>query len=243
MRTERIDKTLVTLAAPGSFAAEQYQALRLKLERLQQTRNLRVLAVTSPGVNDGKTVTSINLAGALAQGATARVLLIDADLRRPSIGSHLGLANSDGTGLADALTSDRINLQEIAHPIDGLDSLRVVLAGETVSPVQELLRSPKFERLLTDARERYDFVVLDTPPLVPVCDAAVLSRSVDGMLIVVAADETPRKLLEAALGLTDEAKVLGIVFNGDNSALSRRYDSYGNRTVYGRPTRTNSLLH
>ena len=91
MLSGHIDKTLVSLAAPGSFAAEQYQALRLKIERLQQTRGVRVLAVTSPGVSDGKTMTSINLAGALAHGPGARVLLIDADLRRPERRHPLGL--------------------------------------------------------------------------------------------------------------------------------------------------------
>ena len=87
--------------------------------------------------------------------------------------------------------------------------------------MHELLRSPRFESLLHEARDQYDFVVLDTPPLVPVCDAAVLSRLVDGMLIVVAAHETPRKLLEEALNLIDESKVLGIVFNGDDSSPVR----------------------
>ena len=85
--------------------------------------------------------------------------------------------------------------------------------------------------------------MLDTPPLIPVCDAAVVSRAVDGMLLVVAADETPRKLLEAALSMTDEAKVLGIVFNGDTSSLSRRYDSYGNKNVYTRPSSNTRLIH
>src|SRR5687768_12299346 len=93
-------KTTPVLAAPGSFAAEQYQALRLKIEGLQQTRGVRVLAVTSPGVSDGKTVTSINLAAALARGPDTRVLLIDADLRRPSVAKQLGLPDDDGAGFA-----------------------------------------------------------------------------------------------------------------------------------------------
>ena len=83
-----------------------------------------------------------------------------------------------------------------------------------------LFRSPRFEQLLREAREQYDYVVLDTPPLVPVFDAALLSRLVDGVILVVAADKTPRKLLEAALNLLDPAKVLGIVFNGDTGRSS-----------------------
>jgi capsular exopolysaccharide synthesis family protein len=233
MRSGHIDKTPITLATPGSPAAERYQGLRLRLERLQQTRNVRVIAVTSPGVNDGKTVTSINLAGALALGSGARVLLIDADLRRPSVASHLGLGDVNGPGFAEALGDERIALSQIVRPVDHVNTLSVIPAGSTSTSVHVLFRSPRFEKLLHEARERYDFVVLDTPPLVPVIDAAVLSRSVDGMLIVVAADETPRKLLEAALNMVDEAKVLGIVFNGDSSRLGQYYsyegDSAGHR--------------
>jgi Mrp family chromosome partitioning ATPase len=111
----------------------------------------------------------------------------------------------------------------------------VVLAGAAANSVHVLLRSPRFGQLLEEARQRFDFVVLDTPPLVPVVDAAVLSRVIDGMLIVVAADETPRRLLEAALNQVDESKVLGIVFNGDTSRVGR-YDGYSAESgvVYGR---------
>jgi capsular exopolysaccharide synthesis family protein len=225
MSSTHIDTTVKGLAIPGSVAAERYQGLRLKLERLQQQRDLRVIAVTSPGMNDGKTMTSVNLASALAQGSGARVLLIDADLRRPSVGSHLGLRDPHQAGLADALIDDTVGLAEIVHPVQQASSFSVITAGQTSQSVIELLRSPRFERLLADARGLFDFVVLDTPPLAPVCDAAVMSRMVDGVLIVVAADETPRKQLEAALNLIDEPKVLGIVFNGDNSPLGK-YDVY-----------------
>src|SRR5262245_3602857 len=218
------------IVTPGSLAAERYQALRLKLERLQQSRNLRVVAVTSPGVNDGKTVTSINLANALAQGATSRVLLVDADLRRPSIGSHLGAHDRDVAGLAELLSDSRMPLSQVARRVSKTNFLSAVLAGTASASVYELLRSPRFGQLLDEARQHYDFVVLDTPPLVPVVDAAVLSRFVDGLLIVVAADETPRKLLEAALNVVDESKVIGIVFNGDNSRVAK-YDGYSSESV------------
>ena len=83
MTANNIDSRLVTLTAPDTFAAERYQGLRLKIEQMRQRSALSVIAITSPGAGDGKTVTSINLAGALARGAASRVLLIDADLRRP----------------------------------------------------------------------------------------------------------------------------------------------------------------
>jgi Mrp family chromosome partitioning ATPase len=110
--------------------------------------------------------------------------------------------------------------------VDNTVTFDVVLAGSSATSVHELLRSARFEHLLHEASRTYDFVILDTPPLVPVSDAAVVARVVDGMLVVVAAHATPRKLLETALNLIDEPKVLGIVFNGVRSPLLDQYDGY-----------------
>ena len=213
------------VAPPGTFAAEQYQNLRLSVERLQQSRGVRVVAITSPGTNDGKTLTSINLAAALARGPGARVLLVDADLRRPSVASRLGITE-DGAGLATALGDSTGTLRDVARPVDGVQGLSVVPAGTASHDVHELLRSPRFEPLLADARTEYDFVVMDTPPLMPVCDAAVLARFVDGLLVVVAAHETTRKQLGEALSLLDESKTLGLVLNGDSRGRASQYNAY-----------------
>jgi capsular exopolysaccharide synthesis family protein len=217
---------LVSLTNPSSFAAEQYQNLRLKIERLRQTRDLRVIAVTSPGASDGKTVTSINLAGALARGAAARVLLIDADLRRPEIANQLHLGE-DGAGFADLVGAEGMSVSDAVRPLDG-HNVDVIPAGTIAGPIHEVFRSPRLPQLLSDVRGRYDYVILDTPPLMPVVDSALLSRVVDGVLIVVSADKTPRKLLEEALNELDPAKVLGIVFNNDSRPM------YGYDTTYRR---------
>jgi capsular exopolysaccharide synthesis family protein len=229
MRPLQMESARAGLAAPGTFAAEQYQSLRLKLERLQQSSGVRVLAVTSPGTSEGKTVTSINLAAALARGSNARVLLIDADLRRPAVADHLSLSDGDDRGLADAIADPDRPLSAVVRHVDGSDGLAVVPAGSTPQEVHELLRSPNLDRLLQEARRDYDFVVLDTPPLIPVCDAAVLARVVDGTLVVVAAHETSRRQLGDALSLLDEAKTLGIVFNGDDGVRAGKYDAYYRR--------------
>jgi Mrp family chromosome partitioning ATPase len=154
------------------------------------------------------------------------VLLIDADMRRPAVVSQLGLGDDGRPGLAAALGDGAGGLREIARAVDGVHGLDVVPAGAPPHDVHELLRSARFEELLRDARDTYDFVVLDTPPLVPVCDAAVMSRFVDGMLVVVAAHETTRKQLGEALSLLDEAKTLGLVFNGDARPRASKYDAY-----------------
>jgi protein-tyrosine kinase len=217
------DPTLVSLTAPASFAAEQYQGLRMTIEQLKRLRDVRLIAVTSPSAGDGKTVTAINLAGALARGSDARVLLIDADLRRPAIAARLGIG-AETRGLVDAVADEHVGLDDIAHKIDGLN-LNVVPAGVTRLPIHEVLRSPRLARILQTSRERYNFIILDTPPLLPVFDAALVAKLVDGLLVVVAANQTPRKLLAEALTQLDPSKVLGMVFNRDTKPLFGYYDS------------------
>jgi len=216
-----LDDTLVSLRAPASFAAEQYQALRLQVERLRAVRDVRVLAISSPGLGDGKTVTAINLAAAHAE--SERVLLIDADLRRPSIGTQLRLTDVSGPGLADALSDERLELTQIVREVDDIP-FAVILAGVPSAPAHELLRSPRLDHLLQEARRRFDLVIVDTPPLLPVSDAVVLARALDGIVVVVAANDTPRKLLEESLNLLDSSKVLGIVFNRDHRPLYGYYN-------------------
>jgi capsular exopolysaccharide synthesis family protein len=213
----RIDSRLVTLTAPDTFAAERYQGLRLKLEQLRANKALKVIAITSPGAGDGKTLTSINLAGVLARESDARILLVDADLRRSSVSTHLGI-EAGAAGLADLIAGSKKQMADLIRRPErcGFD---VLPAGASPQSVQKLFRSERFSQILDDARGRYDYVLLDTPPLVPVFDAAVLARRVDGMILVVAADKTPRKLLAAALDMVDASKVVGIVFNADNSPL------------------------
>ncbi len=224
MRKHVTDKNLVTLYAPSSFAAEQYQGLRLTVERLKRARDARVIAVSSPAAGDGKTVTSINLAGALARGSDARVLLIDADLRRPAVAGRLGL-EADTPGLANTIANDESKLLGYVQRLD-VFNLDVISAGVVSGSVNQLLRSSRLEAFIKEARDHYDFVIVDTPPLLPVFDTSLLSRCVDGMLIVVAANQTPRKLLAEALNLLDPSKVLGIVFNSDNRPMFGYYHGY-----------------
>ena len=225
MSTHKYDSRLVSLTNPASFAAEQYQGLRLTIERMARTNGAQVIAVTSPAAGEGKTLTSINLAGALAREAEGRVLLIDADLRRPSVARSLGMTDGDTNGLADIIADPKGQLAASARGI-GSFNLSVVPAGMPGPAVHKVLRSPRLEQVLQQARKQFDVIVIDTPPLLPVFDSALLSRLVDGLLIVVAANQTPRKLLGEALNLVDPAKVMGIVFNRDDRPMFGYYDEY-----------------
>ena len=218
-----LNSRLVSFTSPGSFAAEQYQGLRLTIERLTKAHGAQVLAITSPAAGEGKTLTSVNLAGALARESDSRVLLIDADLRRPSVATMLNLPTSPG--LTDVLSSDSMELSGVAQQVEPYQ-LWVVPAGSPSSAIHRLLRSPRFDSLLVRARQQFDVVIIDTPPLLPVFDSAVLSRIVDHLLVVVAANQTPRKLLGEALNLVEPGKVMGIVFNRDDRPLFGYYDEY-----------------
>jgi capsular exopolysaccharide synthesis family protein len=220
--TEEVDSHLVSLVAPAGLEAEQYRGLRHLVEQRRKDHNMSVIAVSSPGVGDGKTTTAINLAGALAQASDATVLLVEADLRRPSIGRLLGFGDSGTVGLVDAILNPRLTLADIVQQRPPYN-LNVVLAGQTPPSPYEVLKSPRLGALLDEARQQYGYVVMDTPPLAPVQDCHVVARWVDGVVLVVSADHTPRALLEAELETLDSSKVLGLVFNGYDHLLSARY--------------------
>lgn len=223
-RAPRGEDHLVSLFDSRSFEAEQYRVLRQVVETLRKGANLQVLAVTSAAVGEGKTTTAVNLAGALAQSADARVLIADMDLRRPSVARRLGLGGST-RGLVDALLDASLTLEDTVERLAHFN-LSVLPAGRTAVAPYELLKLPRLEALLDEARQRYDFIVLDTPPFVPVPDCRLLAKCVDGFLIVVTAHQTSRGMLAEVLDLMDPAKVVGLVFNGDDARRSTYYDVY-----------------
>lgn len=221
-----LDDRLVSLLCPASFLAEPYRAVRHLLEQMHRTDRMSVVAVSSAGTGEGKTITAINVAGALAQGPEARVLLIDADLRRPSIADHLALRR--GRGLVDAVLDRRLTLADVTVSLPAYN-LRVVPAGSPPPAPYEILESHRLGDLLAEARRQYDFVVLDTAPFVPVPDSRLLAPWVDGFLMIVAAHKTPRKLLAELLNTVEPAKLVGLLFNGDDEPLPAAY-------AYGAPT-------
>lgn len=232
---QRIDRHLVSLVAPDSFEAEQYRRLRHILEQMRRGAAGIVIAICSPIAGDGKSVTAINLAGALAQDEDVKVLLVDCDLRRRSETLRRSLAMRDhdvGPGLTDAVANPAIGLPRITRLLPELN-LAVVLTGEQGVVPYEALNSHKFAELIQEARQHYDFIVLDAPPINPVSDCALLANQVDGFLLVVAAHNTPRAMLEEALGLLDRRKLLGLLFNCSDQP-SRRYYGYGGDYRRGR---------
>ncbi len=222
------DEHLVSLLRPGSWEAEPYRTLRHVLERIRGAAPSSVIAVASSAPGDGKTTTTLNLAAALAEPSGARVLVIDADLRRGALAHHLGLgrAGDAGPGVTGAVR-DSLALGDVARSFAQC-RFSVVPAGQRPATPYEVLESPRLGALLEEARRQFGFVLLDTPPFVPFTDCRILSRWVDGFLLVVAAHRTPRKLVEETLNVIEPDKLLGLVFNGDDGLLwgSNRYYQY-----------------
>ena len=217
-------EALVSFVAPASLEADQYRGMRHLIERMSRGTTLQVFAMTSPGSGEGKTVSTLNLAGSLAQSPEARVLVIDADLHRPSVSKYLGLDRCQSPGLVDLIATDDVTLEEAVGRIDELN-LSVLPSGAYESGAYELLNSRKFDAIVEQARRQFDYVLIDTPPLMPLPDSRLIGRCVDGFFLVVAAHRTSRRALAEALNLIDRSKLIGTIFNGDDQPLAR-YSAY-----------------
>lgn len=223
-KTGKVDAHLVSLLQPTSMEAERYRRLRHAVENRCHSDSGTVIALSSPGAGDGKTITSINLAGALAQDPYASVLLIEMDLRQPftNVKNYLGLGNIQGPGVTDKLTQTQLGWDKTVHYITDFN-LYFMTAGQPVDYPYEILKTSRLGDLLQEARNRYDYIILDTPPVVLMPDVQLVEKWVDGVLMVVAADTTPRRMLAEALNYMNPDKVLGLVFNGH----SDNRDGYG----------------
>lgn len=226
---ESLDHSETTGLAPAhSLAGESFRRLRTNLQFLGLDVGQRAIVVTSTVPGEGKTTTAINTAVTMAE-AGARVLLIDADLRRPSVAKALRL--EDSAGLTSVVIG-RASLDEVVQPI-GTTGLDVLASGPIPPNPSEMLGFDAMRALLAQAARLYDVVIIDSPPLLPVTDAAVLARQTAGALVVVGSRVVRRAELGAALDSLDqvEARVLGLVLNKvtpddeDRYGYAYRYDA------------------
>jgi protein-tyrosine kinase len=227
-REVHLDRHLVTALAPQSLAAEQYRSLRTRISRVENGRAVRVLIVTSPAKGDGKSLTAANLALAMAEEFSQRVLLIDADLRRPAVHHLFGLP--DSPGLTDVLMGG-VPLDDALVTLAD-HHLTVLPSGVPPNHPAELLGSAAMRRMLDTLRTRFDRLILDMPPVAPLADVHIAAAMADGILMIVRAGMTQKPAIERALAGLDMTKVLGLVLN-EVGAEATYQDYAGYRYIAG----------
>jgi protein-tyrosine kinase len=200
---------LVAAISPHSTAAEQYRAIRTRIDQHEGDSPLRTLMITSPGAGDGKSITAANLALTMAQEYQRTVILVDADLRAPRILELFGLGS--GPGLAEVLAGQASLDEALLYVAD--QRLAILPAGSEPQFPTELLGSAAMRRTLDQLRARFDRVLVDLPAVTPLADVAVAAPLSDGIVMVVRAGVTQRPALEQALATLEGDRVIGVVLN------------------------------
>jgi polysaccharide biosynthesis transport protein len=220
---------LSVLKKPGAAISEAFRALRTSVLLSTAERPPQVVLVTSSQPSEGKTSTSLNLAATLAQKGS-RVLLLDADLRRPGTAKALDIPNI--RGLSGILTGAHDFEDSLLQKVEGLESLFLLPTGPRPPNPAELLCSMKMEKLLLQLRQEFDHIIIDSPPILPITDATILSSLVDGVIMVVECESTSRAALSRACHVMEHSggKILGTVFN---KVDVRRDGYYGYRYYHG----------
>jgi len=223
---------LIVHSSPQSERAEALRRLRTNLQFLDLADRPRSIVCTSSVPGEGKSTTAINLAITLAD-AGARVALVDADLRRPSVAQYMGLEGS--AGLTTVLIG-KAGLADVVQPWGEAD-LHVLTSGVVPPNPSELLGSSAMSRLLDQLSAEYDHVVIDAPPLLPVTDAAILAKISGGAIVIAGAQKIHRDQLRESMGALETvgARVLGVVLNGQKRAQGDAYAYYNYRADEAAP--------
>jgi capsular exopolysaccharide synthesis family protein len=212
---------------PRSLAAHRFRFLRTVLRECWNTGKLKKLLVTSALPEDGKSTVALNVATALAEGGDRKVLLIEADLYRPHLCRDLGLTARSGLGECLQNGANPLSFIRRVHPLGWY----LLPAGDMAGESAEHFHSPAFSRVMQALSPRFDWIVIDSPPLLPVSDAVMLARQTDGSLLVVRADSTPAEAVEQAVALIGSKHVLSIVLNGAEEIdhYYSKYEGYGEK--------------
>jgi capsular exopolysaccharide synthesis family protein len=201
---------------------ELFKGLRAKIEYKIDMVELRILAVTSAIAGEGKTLTAIHLAANLASTGRKRILLVDLDLRKAGITRELG--HTGGPGLSGYLSGD-VSSEEILRPTS-IQNLFLLPGGHTIPSPADMLAGERFRTLLRDLRERFDLLILDTPPILPVSDALTISDQVDAFILLFRLNHTPYRMFRQALEELGERKIMGVVLNGEEKKSEKYYTRY-----------------
>ncbi|MBU0468722.1 MAG: CpsD/CapB family tyrosine-protein kinase [Candidatus Omnitrophica bacterium] len=206
--TSNIDPRIVTYYDTKALISEQYKILRTNLMSLGTKKQLKTIVVTSSIHSEGKTVSSLNLAISLAQAVNnPKVLVVDCDLRRGRMAKYLGIKNE--IGFSEYLKGEA-ELSDIIFKID-IENLNIISSGKIPENPSELLSSKAMTDFLADVKSQFDFVIIDTPPIISVTDSGIIGAQSDGVLMVIQAGRTQRGIVRRAEELLEQAQanVLG----------------------------------
>lgn len=204
------------------IVVEQYRKLAATLHQVQVERESKIVMVASAMAGEGKTLTAANLALTLSESFRRRVLLVDADLRRPTVHQLFQIAND--VGLNDALAADEERKLAL---IDVSPRLKVLPAGRPNPDPMSGLTSDRMRRILDEASTRFEWVVVDTPPIGLLPDAELLARMVNMVVFVIGAGSTPYSMVERAVNAIDRSRIVGVVLNRATEAhAAYQYYSY-----------------
>ena len=218
------DGRLVSLTAKESLGAEKFRFLAVRLRQMRLTRPFKKLLITSASPEEGKSMVSANLALTLARKKQQKVLLVDGDLRRPVLAREFGVKNSPG--LSEWLLGDAQRLP-IIYNLEPA-GLCFLPAGDPPENALELMQSSRLAPLLEQLAATFDWVVIDSPPVLPLGDTSVWMRLVEGVLLVTREGVTQRRHLQRGLEVLDQTKLLGTVLNScSNADHSNYYQRYG----------------
>jgi len=220
--TSAID--LTTVMAPTSIVTEQIKTVKANINFTIANQQAHTIMVTSAMLGEGKSTISSNLAVEYAKGGL-QVLLIDADLRRPTMHKTFNLRNQNG--LSSWIGNQLVDINDVIQPV--LDNLFVMTSGPKPPNPAELLDSTKMEELLTSVTRNLDLVIVDAPPVLPVVDAQLLANKVDGTVLVIRQNKTEKLAAHNAISALkkSQAKILGAVLNDVQSKENRGYSGYG----------------
>ena len=218
---DQADEKTVVQSGISPIAREQYRRLAATLHHVQAERGLKAILVASALAEEGKTLTAVNLALTLSESYRRRVLLVDADLRRPTVHQAFGFENI--VGLADALAAK----EERRLPIVAISPrLSVLPAGRPSADPMEALTSSRMLKILDEAANVFDWIIIDTPPVGLLTDANLLAAMLDGAVFVVAAGRTPCAVVQKAVEALGRDRILGVILNSVEDAAAMPGDYY-----------------
>lgn len=217
--------SLITLSDKRSTIAEQYRTIRSNIKFSMIDKNLKSLVVSSSGPGEGKSTTSANLAVVFADTGQ-KVLMVDADLRKPTVALTFKLPNQEG--LSSLLSNRVYQLSELVQP-SGIPNLDILTSGPTPPNPSEMLSSQRMLEVMREMENQYDLIIFDMPPLGTVTDAQIMAARTDGTILVVRERKTNKQSLLKSKELLQMAKanVIGVIYNGTRKGEDNVYYYYG----------------